>query len=68
MKAVTGLEPLLSGILHAGEAEVIQLARELGARKVLIDEAKGGRSPAISMVSVSSGPLVCLLKPSAGDC
>lgn len=33
-------EPLLVGMLHAGEAQVIQLACELGARTILMDESK----------------------------
>ncbi len=34
-------DPLLNTVLHTGEASVIQLARELDVKRVLIDEPKG---------------------------
>lgn len=36
-------DPLLSTVLDNGEASVIQLAREIGVHKILMDERKGRR-------------------------
>ena len=36
-------DPLLATVLDAGEASVIQLAREIGVPRVLMDERKGRR-------------------------
>jgi predicted nucleic acid-binding protein len=36
-------DPLLATVLDTGEASVIQLAREIGVHKILMDERKGRR-------------------------
>ena len=39
-KTTKSHEPLLTGMLHGGEAQVIQLALELSIDRILIDESK----------------------------
>jgi predicted nucleic acid-binding protein len=50
-------DPLLATVLDVGEASVIQLAREIGVHRVLMDERKGRR--------VADG---CQRSPAGAEC